>query len=376
MKVLVVSHSYVVAMNQEKLELLVQQENISLALVVPQLWVDMERKIYLEKNVSGHYRIYSLKAYGCRHLYFYFYAPLGLFKVLRKERPDIVYLEEEPQSIVALEVTFLSKLLGYKVIIFTWENLKRKFFLLSRWIGHWVLNIVDAVIGGTQRALDVVYDLGYKGSGYVNPQFGLDESKFLPQEARSLKKQLGIENRFVIGFVARLTKEKGIFTLLAAAKKLDFDFCLLILGKGPAQAPAQKMAKDLQIEAQIIWKGIIPHRLVSDYMNCLDIFVLPSIPSATWQEQFGHVLIEAMACEVAVVGSDCGSIPELIGDAGLIFKSGSAEELAVCFKKLYYDLELRQRLAKLGRIRILKEYTHSIIVTRLAKIFREVERYE
>lgn len=375
MKVLVVSHSYVVAMNQEKLELLAQEENISLTLVVPQLWVDMERKIYLEKNVSGHYRIYSLKAYGCRHLYFYFYAPLGLFKVLRKERPDIVYLEEEPQSIVALEVTFLSKLLGYKVIIFTWENLKRKFFLLSCWIGRWVLNIVDAVIGGTQRALEVVYDLGYKGSGYVNPQFGLDDSKFLPQEARSLKKELGIENRFVVGFVARLTKEKGIFTLLEAAKKLDFDFCLLIVGKGPAEAPAQKMARDLQIESHIVWKGIIPHCLLSDYMNCLDVLVLPSISSAKWQEQFGYVLVEAMACEVAVIGSDCGSIPELIGDAGLIFKAGSSEELAACLKKLYYDLESRQRLAKLGRIRVLKEYTHNCIVGRLVKIFREVQKH-
>ena len=68
-------------------------------------------------------------------------------------------------------------------------------------------------------------------------------------------------------------------------------------------------------------------------MQMLDLFVLPSKAprdrGKIWQEQFGHVLIEAMSCGVPCIGSDSGAIPEVIGDDSMIFSAGDATALAV-----------------------------------------------
>ncbi len=65
-------------------------------------------------------------------------------------------------------------------------------------------------------------------------------------------------------------------------------------------------------------------------MRNTDVFVLPSLSRPNWLKQFGRVLIEAMACGVPVIGSTCGEIPNVLGEAGLIFPEGQVEALAAC----------------------------------------------
>jgi glycosyltransferase involved in cell wall biosynthesis len=89
----------------------------------------------------------------------------------------------------------------------------------------------------------------------------------------------------------------------------------------------------------------------------LDIAVLPS----TCMEQFGRVLIEAMACGVPVVGSDAGSIPWVIGDSGMIFRNGNHHDLTGALTALGRDQGLRQRLGVSGRARVLKEFSYDVV---------------
>jgi glycosyltransferase involved in cell wall biosynthesis len=83
----------------------------------------------------------------------------------------------------------------------------------------------------------------------------------------------------------------------------------------------------------------------------LDVLVLPSHTTPTWKEQFGRVLIEALWCDVPVVGSDSGEIPWLIGltGGGLTFPEGDREALAARLVELRQAPELRRRLAATGR---------------------------
>ena len=69
----------------------------------------------------------------------------------------------------------------------------------------------------------------------------------------------------------------------------------------------------------------MPLNDVPRHLRALDALVLPSESTPLWKEQFGHVLIEAMACGVPVVGSDSGAIPEVIGEAGLLFPGGGRD---------------------------------------------------
>ena len=104
----------------------------------------------------------------------------------------------------------------------------------------------------------------------------------------------------------------------------------------------------------------------------LDLFVLPSKTVPWWKEQFGHVIIEAMSCEVPVIGSTCGEIPNVIGDAGLVFKEGNADDLTTKITQVVEDETFCKQLAKRGRQRILKSYTHEILANKMFEIYKNI----
>src|SRR5436305_9013059 len=96
-------------------------------------------------------------------------------------------------------------------------------------------------------------------------------------------------------------------------------------------------------------------------MQKMDVFVLPSLTRPNWKEQFGRVLVEAMACETPVIGSRSGEIPRVIGDAGLLFQEGNVQELAARVRRLLDDPTLYAQLAAQGRQRVLERYTQERI---------------
>jgi len=85
--------------------------------------------------------------------------------------------------------------------------------------------------------------------------------------------------------------------------------------------------------------------------------VLPSHTTANWKEQFGRVLIEAMACRVLAIGSDSGAIPEVIGDDRCVFSEGDVPALAATIERLAADPLLRRALAEAGYQRTLARYS-------------------
>src|SRR5207237_3927991 len=109
-----------------------------------------------------------------------------------------------------------------------------------------------------------------------------------------------------------------------------------------------------------------------EYMNLFDVLALPSRSTAKWKEQFGRVLVEAMACGTPPVGSSSGEIPNVIVDAGLIFQEGDIAALAASLGSLYYDPELRQRLSTEGRQRVLEDFTHRKIAEQTVQLYSHV----
>jgi glycosyltransferase involved in cell wall biosynthesis len=104
----------------------------------------------------------------------------------------------------------------------------------------------------------------------------------------------------------------------------------------------------------------------------LDALVLPSETRHNWKEQFGRTLVEAMASGVPVIGSDSGAIPDVIGDAGLIFHEGNIEELTAALTRLRDDAALVQRLCVAGRARVLERFTHEQIAAETVEVYREM----
>ncbi|HEU4793225.1 MAG TPA: glycosyltransferase, partial [Nitrolancea sp.] len=96
----------------------------------------------------------------------------------------------------------------------------------------------------------------------------------------------------------------------------------------------------------------------------LDILVVPSRTRRNWKEQFGRVIIEAMACQVPVVGSNSGEIPHVIGEGGLIFPEGNVVLLARRLDELLASDEKRLELGWLARERVMTHYTPDRIAER------------
>jgi glycosyltransferase involved in cell wall biosynthesis len=195
---------------------------------------------------------------------------------------------------------------------------------------------------------------------------------FVKTEVAFLRKRLGLENAFVIGFVGRIIVAKGIADLIRAFALLPLDCYLVLLGDGEFRNEAERLASSLGIGSRIRWIPQIPSLEVPDYMNLLDVLVLPSRTTHKWKEQFGRVLIEAMACEKPTVGSSSGEIPNVIGNAGLVFPEGDADALADQLRSLRQNAELRYKLGHLGRARVLENYTYKRIAEKHLDMFHDV----
>jgi glycosyltransferase involved in cell wall biosynthesis len=104
----------------------------------------------------------------------------------------------------------------------------------------------------------------------------------------------------------------------------------------------------------------------------MDCLVLPSRTTKKWKEQFGRVLIEAMACEVPVIGSDSGEIPNVIGESGLVFREGDADDLYSKLEVLINNKDVGVKLAEKGRQRVLNNFTQEKVAKETYKIYQKI----
>ena len=104
----------------------------------------------------------------------------------------------------------------------------------------------------------------------------------------------------------------------------------------------------------------------------MDVLALPSRTTETWKEQFGRVLIEAMACRVPVVGSDSGEIPNVIADAGLVFPEYDPAALADLLIALAQQPVLREHLAQRGYERAITHFTQARIAKQTYAVYQQV----
>lgn len=298
-------------------------------------------------------------------------SPFGLWRALFLVRPDVVEVEEEPSSITLFEVLLLKQILGYRVVFYTWENLPLHYRVPFSWMRRLALKWADGAIVGNSEGVALLRQAGFDKPTRVQPLLGLEVDMFTPADATSLRANLGL-TQFTIGYVGRIVEEKGLATLINALAKLNGEWQLLMVGRGPYRAWLEGLAEDLRITGRICWVDVVPYEQIAAYFNAMHLFVLPSLTTSRWKEQFGHVLIEAMACEIPVVGSNSGAIPEVIQDAGMIFPEGDVDALADILLTLRQAPTLCRQMGQKGRKRVLEHYTNQQILDRTIALWREV----
>ncbi|MBD2501917.1 glycosyltransferase [Anabaena azotica] len=369
-RVLFISHAYVVGVNQGKLNAIAQIDNIAVGLLAPSNWKAWEwnRLIPLETPYSQ-IRTYSapvlFSGRGGAHIY----APWKLWQVLNDFRPDIVQVEEEVFSLCAFEFAIWSRFTGKPLAIFGWENIERKLPLPRRWLCQFVLKTARLLLPGNQDGAEIMRRWGYTGLLEVMPQMGVDPQFFTPRQ------QQASDRPFHIGFLGRLVHSKGIDLIFAAANQLrqqGYNFRILICGSGLIEAELRQLAHKQGVADWVIWHGAVRHEQVPEVISQFDVLVLPSRSTPKWKEQFGHVLIEAMAMGVPFVGSDSGEIPHVIGRGDLVFPEEDAQSLAQILARLIAEPQWRQAVGQYGIHRVNQLYSHQKIAQRLLELWKTV----
>ena len=123
---------------------------------------------------------------------------------------------------------------------------------------------------------------------------------------------------------------------------------MVIAGTGPEQVALKDLAQRLGLLDKVTFLGKVSSTAMPAVYASMDVLALPSRTTTTWKEQFGRVLIEAMACRVPVIGSDSGEIPNVIGDGGLVFPEDDAAALADLLIVFAQQPILREHLARRG----------------------------
>ena len=375
MKVLMISKALVVGAYQKKLEELANLD-VELTVVVPPCWGDT---LLEPAHTCGYELIVSDIAFnGNFHLHYY----PKLRRIIAQKPFDIVHIDEEPYNFATFHAMRLARKHRARTVVFTWQNLNRSYPPPFSWMERYVIWQADVMLVGNSEARKVWQAKGYRGLMRQIPQFGVDPSIFYRHKIvrRSSRPSVILQRSarrpsqpsVTIGYVGRLVRQKGVGILLQAVAQLKGPWNLKILGSGSDRSRLERMAQWLGIGSRVQFDEWLPSTHMPNYLSSLDVLVLPSISQPNWKEQFGRVLIEAMACDVVTVGARSGAIPEVIGQAGLIFEERDIEDLREQLQRLLDDVPLRDSLRQAGKQRVLDHYTHAAIAQHTVEVYKEI----
>lgn len=277
----------------------------------------------------------------------------GLAQALRPAPQAVLCLGDENFWLTA-QALAAQRLLapGALFVCHSWRNLdfgpqwhpqpSRLLYEADTWLERRVFARASALVARNRQAARILRRRGFKGPVVYIP-WAVDTGLFRPPQA-----PVG-ERPYTIGFVGRFSPDKGLDTLLVASRALEVPHVLRLVGNGPLEGWLHAQPRQAGMGRLEIVPAVAQEALPAIYAG-LDVLVLPSRPWGFDLEQFGRVLAEAMACGVAVVGSDAGAIPEVIGPAGLVFPQGDAAALAQALMALARTAQ-RRPLAQAGLAR-------------------------
>ena len=393
MRILYVGHAYLVAENRKKLRQLARLPGVELRLVVPHRWPGtMHGDLPYEPLDEDLLPVIPLQSYlaGREMVYGYWntaqaFQPLPAAPTSCREssrddrirerywRPGVICVEQGAGAYSLYQFLRARRRLApqAKVLFFTWWNLPYRSRPPFSSLETHNLRYADAGIAGNADARNILRAHGFGGPLRVLPQLGVDPEVFRKRDASALRSELGLGS-FVVGFVGRFVPEKGLRVLVEAVLGLGRRVDLLLLGSGPLEKEVRERVPGSGSQVGLHVVHNVPHTDVAGYLSCMDVVVVPSLTTTYWKEQFGHVLIEAMACEAPVIGSSSAEIPRVVGSAGLITPEGDTAALCDALNQLARDADLRATLAQAGRRRVLERFSNARIAEATYQFFKEV----
>jgi alpha-maltose-1-phosphate synthase len=261
-------------------------------------------------------------------------------------------------------------------------------YRISSWSERNAVQYADAIVAVSDgMRLDVLDAYPFVDPARVHVvRNGIDTSTWHPGPAEagteSALARIGVDpDRPIVAFVGRITRQKGVGHLIAAAHYLSPEIQLVLCAGAPdtpeIAAETERAVAELQrARGNVFWvQEMLPTESVREILSAAQVFVCPSV-----YEPLGIVNLEAMACETAVVASDVGGIPEVVEDrvTGRLVHYNSYEPqayeraLADVINELAGDATLAAEYGRAGRNRAIAEFSWGQIARQTLTVYQDV----
>ncbi len=236
---------------------------------------------------------------------------------------------------------------------------------------------LDHIIALTQRTKETLLLEGAEERKITVISHAINTDVFYPE--RNFFKTIGsLKKDFTILFSGRLEIYKGVYEILYAIKLLTMDKDLkeytlrfLFVGNGSEKEQMFSLEKKLQIERFIEHKQVSYEKMPEEYRKA-DLFLAPSKPTNTYQEQYCTALLEAQATGLPIITTFSGGIPENIEDAGIIVGPGDFYSLKEAIKDFLLSSQKRLSFGKKARERAEKVHSTKVLSKKMADLYQSL----
>jgi glycosyltransferase involved in cell wall biosynthesis len=371
-RLLTIGHSYVVALNRRLADEMAREGagrwNVTVA--APATFAGDLRTLALERRDDEACRVVPLRIFGDRFPHLMFYG--GLRRLLA-EPWDVIHCWEEPYVTAGAQIARFAPA-GARLVFATFQNLVKRYPPPFGWMERRVLRRADGWIAFGHT----VHQAQLSRPGYVALPSriippGVDTRVFTPDPPAGarIRAARGWQDAVpVVGFVGRFVPQKGVDILMQALSRLTVPWRALWVGGGPEQPRLESFSAAHPGRVSIA--SDVSHSEVPAYLNAMDVLCAPSQTTPLWREQFGRMLIEAMACGVPVLASCSGEIPFVVGEAGLLLPESDAGAWAEALARVIAVDATRRALADRGLIRARTEFAWPVVARRHLEFFDEL----
>jgi glycosyltransferase involved in cell wall biosynthesis len=376
MRVLLISHTCQNHEGQPKAWQLAQMPGVELTVLSPDRWFVYGEWKRAVPPQNAPFRFVVGKVMwpwsGKGQWYLHWYPSLA--RLMRSFQPDVIDLWEEPWGLVSAHACWLREHLAphAKIVSETEQNILKALPPPFETFRRYTLQRADFCVARNTEATEVLRAKGFAGETRVVPN-AVDAELFRPMHREECRAKWG-SSGFVVGYVGRLVEEKGLMDALEALPHCATEVNFLLVGTGDFQAALEKRAQELGLSSRVRFVGAKPSSELPSVMNAMDVLILPSRTTLRWKEQFGRVLIEAHACQVPVIGSDSGAIPDVVGQGGLVVPEGDATAIAQAIETLRMNPSMGRAMGEAGRRQVEAHYTWRRVAEKMYGIYQDVLR--
>jgi glycosyltransferase involved in cell wall biosynthesis len=308
-------------------------------------------------------------------------ATIRLARLIRKERPQILHTHTAKAGTVGRVAARLAGSRKPPIIVHTFHgHVLRGYFgpvrsLLFRLLERWLARGTTALVAVSPQVRDDLVALGVAPvERFVVVRLGIELDERVGPELNGraeTRRYLGISgDRFAVGWIGRMTAVKRTDDVLIAFKGLrdsGIDAVLCMVGDGPDRVLLERRARELGVTRDMVFLGY--QEDVAPFYAAFDALVLPSENEGTPVS-----VIEALAAELPVVATRVGGVPDVVtdGEDGFLVDAGATDDLAERLGRLARDPELRARMGKKGRERVLPRYAVERLVDDVDELYRSL----